>query len=146
MMAAVLATTGLYLDPIRPLLLAIIRAEGGEAAFVRAVQCSRPDVRDLPTALAIACKTVRNRIFDFETRQLGPLFRPATLETADPWTGEAHPRRLAFAETFIRFLAARWAPIGADNDPTNLNVHWAKNVLAIYAALLTEVDLPGVEG
>lgn len=30
---------------------------------------------------------------------------------------------------FIDYLASRYAPIGAENDPTNLNRHWKKNVL-----------------
>ena len=29
---------------------------------------------------------------------------------------------------FLSFLAARYAPIGAENDPKNLNAHWLKNV------------------
>lgn len=31
-------------------------------------------------------------------------------------------------KTFLRFLASRYCPIGAENDPTNLNVNWLKNV------------------
>jgi len=30
--------------------------------------------------------------------------------------------------TYLEFLAARYAPIGAANDPRNLNQHWLKNV------------------
>ena len=29
---------------------------------------------------------------------------------------------------FIEFLGARYAPIGADNDPNGLNAHWVQNV------------------
>jgi hypothetical protein len=29
---------------------------------------------------------------------------------------------------FVDFMQRRWAPIGADNDPDNLNVNWAPNV------------------
>ena len=29
---------------------------------------------------------------------------------------------------FLSFLASRYCPIGAENDPTNLNRHWIKNV------------------
>jgi len=29
---------------------------------------------------------------------------------------------------FIQFLQKRYAPLKAENDPTNLNVHWLKNV------------------
>lgn len=30
--------------------------------------------------------------------------------------------------TYLEFLASRYAPIGASNDPKNLNVNWLKNV------------------
>jgi len=29
---------------------------------------------------------------------------------------------------YIKFLGARYCPVGADNDPTGLNKHWIKNV------------------
>lgn len=38
---------------------------------------------------------------------------------------------------FIEFLGKRYAPIGAKNDPTNLNKNWTNNVQAIYARLLS---------
>lgn len=38
----------------------------------------------------------------------------------------------AFSEAFVRAMAQRWAPVGADNDPNNLNAHWVTNVLAAY--------------
>jgi hypothetical protein len=31
-------------------------------------------------------------------------------------------------DTYLEFLASRYAPIGASNDPTNLNKNWLKNV------------------
>jgi len=31
-------------------------------------------------------------------------------------------------KTFLEFLASRYAPIGAKNDPKNLNKNWLKNV------------------
>ena len=30
--------------------------------------------------------------------------------------------------TFLEFLASRYCPVGADNDPRGLNKHWLKNV------------------
>ncbi len=137
----VLSTTAFYLDPFRPLLLAMIRAEGGQAAFVKAIQCSRPDVQDFGTALAIACKTVRNRVIDYQEREIQPtLFVVSRHTRADPWTGESFPRRLAVSETFIRFLAARWTPVGVANDPTNLNINWAGNVIKIYREILDATE------
>lgn len=39
---------------------------------------------------------------------------------------------------FINFLASKYAPVGVANDPSNLNVHWAKNVRFWYNKLLTQ--------
>jgi hypothetical protein len=126
------AAAAFYCDPVTPLLRAIVQAEGGERAFIKAVQCSFPATQTFEEALARTCKTIRNRVIDFLQRDVGPLYRTAPAALRDPWTGEATPRRLVFTETFIEFLGARWAPIGADNDPTNLNKHWVPNVLTIY--------------
>ena len=35
-------------------------------------------------------------------------------------------------QTFLEYLASRYAPIGAENDPTNLNKNWLKNVSKFY--------------
>lgn len=31
-------------------------------------------------------------------------------------------------DTYLQFLASRYAPIGAENDPTGLNKNWLRNV------------------
>jgi len=31
-------------------------------------------------------------------------------------------------KTYLEFLASRYCPINADNDPTNLNINWISNV------------------
>jgi len=31
-------------------------------------------------------------------------------------------------DTYLEFLASRYCPVGAINDPTGLNKHWLKNV------------------
>lgn len=36
------------------------------------------------------------------------------------------------SEAFTKFMAARWAPVGTENDPTNLNAHWPGNVWRAY--------------
>ena len=36
------------------------------------------------------------------------------------------------SEAFVRAMARRWAPVGAANDPHQLNEHWVTNVLAAY--------------
>ena len=34
---------------------------------------------------------------------------------------------------FVTFMAARWAPLGVQNDPDNLNAHWPKNVWGCFS-------------
>lgn len=46
----------------------------------------------------------------------------------DPATGR-------YTENFIRFFSARYAPVGAGNDPANLNAHHARNLVRRYAQL-----------
>lgn len=36
------------------------------------------------------------------------------------------------SDAFIKFMAARWAPVGATNDPRALNEHWPTNVKEAY--------------
>lgn len=36
---------------------------------------------------------------------------------------------------YLAFLAARYAPVGASNDPTNLNVNWLGNVSTFYNSI-----------
>ena len=45
----------------------------------------------------------------------------------DPATGR-------YTEDFLRFFSARYAPVGAANDPAGLNRFHAKNLIALYAA------------
>lgn len=40
-------------------------------------------------------------------------------------------------EGFIAFLGSRYAPIGANNDKSNLNSNWVKNVKYFYSRGLT---------
>ena len=37
------------------------------------------------------------------------------------------------SEAFTKFMATRWAPINAANDPDGLNAHWPKNVWRVYS-------------
>ena len=126
------AVVDYYLDPFAPLLAAMVDAEGGPLAFIKAVRCSRPDVKTLERALAIAAKTVR-RVFAAYSLEAGGM--PLELHTragTDTYTGEREPSRIVLKEPFIDFLARTWAPVGADNDPTNLNANWPRNVKARY--------------
>ena len=36
------------------------------------------------------------------------------------------------SEAFTKFMAARYAPVGVENDPTSLNQHWPRNVWRAY--------------
>ena len=92
---------------------AIVIAEGGPDAMVRAVQCSVPRCKDYQEARQIALHTIDHALTDWGNSQL----------------------RSRRAE-FIQFLGSRWAPVGVTNDPTNLNVNWVPNVLAAYAKLI----------
>ncbi len=38
------------------------------------------------------------------------------------------------SEAFTKFMAARWAPINAENDPGGLNANWPRNVWRVYQA------------
>jgi hypothetical protein len=42
---------------------------------------------------------------------------------------------LSEGRTTIPAIGAKWAPIGASNDPTNLNSHWVRGVSGSYAEL-----------
>ncbi len=79
---------------------AMIHAEGGTEAFVRAVRCSVPGCVDIQEARRIALNTIAHAAFD--SVPLGHL---------------------------VTFLGGRWAPVGATNDPTSLNKNWIPNVL-----------------
>src|SRR5512135_1304630 len=105
-----------YLESFQPLLDAMVRAEGGEDAFLRAIRCSKPMCSSYGEALAIACKTIRNRVLSCQEFGV-KLYDTVRHKETDPWTGEDNPRRLVFSEQFIRFLGERWAPVGVENDP-----------------------------
>jgi hypothetical protein len=38
-----------------------------------------------------------------------------------------------YTDGFLRFFSARWAPLGADNDPRGLDEYHAGNLVAYYA-------------
>ncbi len=82
----------------------MVKAEGGEAAFVRAVRISIPSCKDYLEARLIAANTIAHLAFDLA-------YTPDSI-------------------AFIRTLGSRWAPVGAANDPTNLNKNWVTNVLS----------------
>ncbi len=44
------------------------------------------------------------------------------------------------AERFVDFMQQRWAPIGAENDPKNLNKNWAPNVRDALKTILGDKE------
>lgn len=83
------------------LVQAVVTAEGN---ILRAVQCSLPSIQTRNDAIKVVCRSAVHAMADFLA--------------ADE----------ARKDAFIAFWAARWAPQGAANDPTNLNANWAPNV------------------
>jgi hypothetical protein len=90
------------LDP--KLIQAVVQAEGD---ILKAVRCSFPDIQSRAQALDILCRSAVHAMSDFL---------------------EVDGSRLAF----VRFWGARWAPVGAANDPAGLNANWIKNILALW--------------
>lgn len=90
------------LDPT--LVQAVVNAEGN---ILAAVQCSIPSVQTREKAIDVLCRSAVHALCDYLTS-----------------TGERGP--------FVDFWGARWAPIGAANDPKGLNANWATNVKALW--------------
>ena len=80
----------------------------------------------------VAAKTVRNRLVEFPGN-------PLEMRTV---LGQSPYRRLVYSEPWIIWFGRRWAPPGATNDPTNLNAHWAPNMLRIYADVVQRATWP----
>jgi predicted amidophosphoribosyltransferase len=84
---------------------AIYRAEGGAKAKKPYGILSIP-VRDEAHARRICLNTIRNNV--------------------KRWEKAGKPG------DYLEFLARRYAPVGAANDPTGLNKNWLKNVRFFY--------------
>jgi hypothetical protein len=82
------------------LIQAVVNAEGN---ILRAVQCTFPSVQTREKALDIVCRSAVHAMNDF-IRARG--------EQSD----------------FVTFWGAKWAPLGASNDPHDLNANWVPNV------------------
>lgn len=55
-------------------------------------------------------------------------FKRAGGQPVDPLSGR-------YTEEFVRFFSSRYAPVGADNDPSGLNRYHARNLARLYAQL-----------
>lgn len=51
-------------------------------------------------------------------------------------TGELAKGKKEDYPTFIHYFADKWAPIGAENDPNNLNQYWLPNFQKFYSLFL----------
>jgi hypothetical protein len=104
------ARTGV--DPA--LLAAIWRAEnGGPGREFGVLSVPAPT---LEAQARVAANTVRNTLVRYA--QHGG-------QALDPLTGR-------YTEGFLRFLSARYAPLGVANDPLGLNRNHAANLIALY--------------
>lgn len=90
-----------------PLLLqAVVDAEGN---IVKAVQCSLPMVTTRDQALRVTARSAVHALCDF-TRETNP-------------------------QAFVKAWAKKWAPLGATNDPKQLNQYWPTNVLKFWGVV-----------
>jgi hypothetical protein len=85
------------------LIQAVVTAEGN---IVKAIQCSFPNVSTREEALQITCRSAVHAMSDY--------------------VGAHH------GGAFVDFWAARWAPRGVENDPTDLNRNWPTNVKRLW--------------
>ena len=121
-----------------------IRAKDGEAAAAKFEDAIRANVRaDLRAELAPIVAAIRHAEngkagleygvlgagVKRDMKRKGDTYRPqagwcaATVQkTYDRWVKAGKPG------DFITFLGKRYCPVGADNDPNELNRHWVKNV------------------
>lgn len=85
------------------LIQSVVNAEGGIDRILAAVRCSVPETETTEEAVSILCRSAVHALADY------------IMEDDPP--------------DFVEFWAKRWAPQGAKNDPTALNVNWPRNVI-----------------
>jgi len=115
---------------------AILKKDGQAAAadFRDAVEVNiRPGCRPLLAPIVAAIRYAENGRKGREFGVLHPRC-PDTYRGQAGWCAATvqknYDRWVAAGKKgdFISFLASKYAPVGVDNDPNNLNVHWYKNV------------------
>lgn len=99
-------TTARYFGVDATLIQAVVDAEGGGDHIIRAVQCSYPTVTTREKALEVLCRTTVHALSDYV--------------------------KMTTAREFVAYFGNRWAPVGADNDPTHLNANWVPNVRKLW--------------
>jgi len=79
-----------------------------------------------------ATKTLQNSIYNNWVR-----WNDAKQGTLPKWD---MPAGATGEDRFVDFMQKRWAPLGATNDPDNLNKNWAPNVRELMKKQLTPKD------
>lgn len=91
------------------LVQAMVIAEGGNEAFIKAVQCSDPSVQTFEAAVRVGYRSAIHRMADYVKDNC--------------------------ARSYVTYFGNNfWAPLGAGNDPTNLNRNWPGNVANSWLA------------
>lgn len=85
------------------LIQAVVKAEGN---ILKAIQCTFPNVKTREEALEITCRSAVHAMSDYVKAES--------------------------AAGYVAFWAHRWAPQGAENDPTDLNKNWPANVTKLW--------------
>lgn len=108
---------------VDPALLAALRRveNGGPGREFGVLSVPAPSLDD---QARVAATSIRNASARFE-RQGGQAF--------DPATGR-------YTDAFLRFFSARYAPVGAANDPQGLNRHHTQNLQRLYARFRAAED------
>lgn len=99
------------------LLAALRLAENGGAG--REFGVLSEDAATYEAQARIAAVSLRNNLLRF----VGG--KDAVKQAIDATTGLA-------CAAFVEFMGRRWAPVGAENDPHNLNANWTGNVKRAY--------------
>jgi len=74
------------------------------------------------------------------TTNWSKLKRFDSLEAGLDYSASNLSRRLKEANGDLGALAARYAPVGATNDPTGLNKNWARGVNTLYNRIKPAMD------
>ena len=107
-------------------------------------------------AILFAIRKAENGAAGIEFGVMHPKARGTNLRTQAGWAAASivkSRKRWDAAgkpDTFIEFMGKRWAPVGAKNDPTNLNKNWHKNVTSFSNTFYTppkstDVKAPSVK-
>jgi len=110
------------------LLTAIRKAENGRQGREFGVLSAAAPTLDAQAR--VAANTVRNTLLRYAQRGGQPV---------DPASGR-------YTEGFLRYLSARYAPVGAPNDPLGLNRNHAANLIALYRRVSGEGGKAKISG